>query len=108
MQVTLILRARWFCIAVMLASLLACQHPGAVSEQPSPAEQRFGTADARVQVLNRLSWGASASSIQHIEAIGADRYIDEQLKPRPALLPPAVQAQIDTMTISQRGLGELL
>src|SRR5690348_5899011 len=105
---TSIRHARSICVAVMLAALAACQNPGAVSEHSFGVEQRFPTPEARMQVLNRVSWGASASSMRHVEAVGIDRYMDEQLRPPTAVLPPAVQAQIDAMTISQQRLDELL
>jgi uncharacterized protein (DUF1800 family) len=100
--------------AVLLALLGGCQHPGSVVErdtvtqQPGITEQRLASAEARLEVLDRISWGASASSIRHIQAIGAERYIDDQLNARPAPLPAPVQAQIDALTISQRPLDELL
>ena len=100
--------------AALLALLGGCQQPGSVVEhgtvtqQSGVAEQRFASAETRLQVLDRISWGASASSIRHIQAIGAERYIDEQLSPRSVPLPAPVQAQIDALTISQRPLDELL
>jgi uncharacterized protein (DUF1800 family) len=99
------------CAVVLLVLLTACQQPDGVVEHHMLAQQaaeRFPTAQARLQVLDRISWGASASSIRHINAIGAERYIDEQLSAHSAPLPQVVQAQIDALTISQRPLDELL
>jgi uncharacterized protein (DUF1800 family) len=94
--------------AVLLILLAGCQQTGGVAGHPAAAEKRFATAEARLQLLDRLSWGASASSTRHIQAIGAERYIDEQLSARPAPLPPVIQTQIDALTISRRPLDELL
>ena len=55
----------------------------------------------QLQILNRVSWGATSSSAQQIAAIGSEPYLERQLRPGPPMLPPAVQSQIDAMTISQ-------
>ena len=65
-------------------------------------------AETRLHLLNRVTWGASTSTARQLEALGSERYIEQQLKPGPAALPPEVQAQIDAMTISQRTLDELV
>lgn len=60
-----------------------------------------------LSVINRVTWGANVSTLQRVEAIGLDRYLDQQLRPTGTSLPPAVQASIDAMTISQRTLEAL-
>ncbi len=60
-----------------------------------------GQADA-TSTLNRLTWGFNVSTIQAADGLGLERYLDQQLHPKPAPLPAPVQAQIDAMTISQR------
>jgi uncharacterized protein (DUF1800 family) len=98
------------CLAAAAAAvcvLAACQYPG---QRPSS----FGSAarsspDKELRVLNRVTWGATTSSAQQIAAVGADRYIEQQLRPsRNAALPAAVQAQIEALTISQRPLDQLI
>jgi uncharacterized protein (DUF1800 family) len=49
-------------------------------------------------LFDRLTWGISTSSAAHLQAIGADRWLAEQLHPAPdAALPAAAQAQIEAM-----------
>lgn len=49
-------------------------------------------------LLDRLTWGINASSAAHLQAVGAERWLSEQLHP-PAnsTLPASVQSQIDAM-----------
>lgn len=54
------------------------------------------------QLLNRLSWGSNPSTLQAMQTVGPDRYLDQQLRGRNAILPAAIQAQIDAMTISRQ------
>ena len=72
--------------------------PGARSGQPSD-----------LLVLQRLTWGASPSSARQISALGAQRFIEQQLQPAAtAALPAPIQAHIDQLTISQRPFDELI
>jgi hypothetical protein len=46
-------------------------------------------------LMDRLTWGVTPSSAEHLKSIGTDRWIEEQLHPqRSAGLPPSVQSQI--------------
>ncbi len=58
--------------------------------------------------LNRISWGVNTSTYQQAEKIGYSDWLEQQLHPRPAVLPAAAQAQIDAMTISQKPLPQLV
>lgn len=61
----------------------------AVAAEPSPRD---------LILLDRLSWGLNQSSVMHLQAIGAERWLQEQLHPATAVvLPEAVQAQIEAM-----------
>jgi uncharacterized protein (DUF1800 family) len=66
----------------------------------------LGTTAARAAELNprdmilidRLTWGINASSAAHFQAVGAERWLAEQLHPAPApALPEAVRNQIEAM-----------
>jgi uncharacterized protein (DUF1800 family) len=66
----------------------------------------YGTADAKagelaprdLAMLDRLTWGINASSAAHLQAIGTERWLQEQLHPGPvAALPAAAKAQIEAM-----------
>jgi hypothetical protein len=59
-------------------------------------------------LLNRITWGANASTAQRFSRLGAEAFINEQLHPQPGeRLPPAVQAQIDALKISHQPAGQL-
>ncbi len=59
-------------------------------------------------LLNRLTWGANPSSARELARMGPARYLEAQLQPaQEAALPPEAQAQVDSMTITQRPLDEL-
>src|ERR1700761_3828195 len=49
-------------------------------------------------LLDRLDWGIKTSRAAHLQAIGADRWLAEQLHPGAnAALPAAAEAQIEAM-----------
>ncbi len=49
-------------------------------------------------LMDRLTWGVSPSSAERLKAIGTDRWIEEQLRPKANVaLPPSVQSQIEAM-----------
>ena len=49
-------------------------------------------------LLDRLTWGVNASSAEHLRALGAERWLQEQLHPPAnAALPDTVKAQIEAM-----------
>ena len=56
----------------------------------------------------RISWGVNAGSARQLQQQGWDRYLQAQLHPGKAVLPPAIQAQIDAMTISQTPMDQLV
>ena len=95
-----------------LALLLAVALAGCASRKAGGADGLDTTpspiAPAQLSgALDRLSWGVNYSGYQQAEKLGYVRYLDSQLHPKAAALPPAVQAQIDAMTISQRPLDQL-
>lgn len=61
-----------------------------------PAAAEPGPRD--LLLLDRLSWGLTPSSVAHLQTLGAERWLQEQLHP-PAdvALPDAAQAQIEAM-----------
>lgn len=51
-----------------------------------------------VAMLDRLTWGVSASSVAHLQQVGGERWLQEQLHPASTqALPEAARAQIDAM-----------
>ena len=73
------------------------------------ADHRAQTSSAQdIALLERVSWGVNAGSARQVQAQGWQRYLQAQLHPGKASLPPTVQAQIDAMTISQVPLDQLV
>lgn len=106
---------RVFCFAV-LGSLAACSTaPQKISREYSPEKslppvgQNFANANISPELLlNRLTWGSNFSAYQQMQAVGMDRYLDLQLRNRAAVVPQAVQNQINALTISQKPLDQLI
>jgi uncharacterized protein (DUF1800 family) len=49
-------------------------------------------------LIDRLTWGINASTAAHFQAVGAERWLAEQLHPAPGdVLPAAARAQIEAM-----------
>jgi uncharacterized protein (DUF1800 family) len=60
-------------------------------------------------LLNRITWGQSATSAAELQALGSEAWLDRQLRPRPGDRPaPAVQAQIDTLSVALTPMAELV
>lgn len=89
--------------AIAFAALLLAGCATTTTTPPAPADPVALSA-----ALNRLTWGVSASSYQQASKIGYEAWLAQQLRPGPAVLPAAAQAQIDAMTISQKPLPQLV
>ena len=90
------------CRCAALALMLA----GCAAPRPAAPPAPTPSADAYVW-LNRLAWGANSSLVVQDGRLSYEAFLAQQLHPGPARLPPAVQAQIDAMTISQSPVVEL-
>jgi len=56
-----------------------------------------------IKLLNRITWGISASSMRRLNEIGAERYLEQQLHPNLSVsLPAPIETQIAALTIVQR------
>ena len=77
---------------------------------PAPAARAArGPETVPLAVLDRLTFGATAAEADRVKAIGLAKWLDEQLHPSAAdALPPAAQAQIDALAISQKPMALLL
>jgi uncharacterized protein (DUF1800 family) len=71
------------------------------ASQPSPVQ-----IDS-VNLLNRVTWGVNVATAQQVDRLGLERYLDQQLHPTPTPMPAVVEAQIASMTISQRSIESL-
>ncbi|MCH8618050.1 DUF1800 domain-containing protein [Undibacterium sp. TS12] len=92
--------------ASLLVLLTACsttyQQQAGDTGKPPVGKTLTQAAVPPEQLLNRLSWGSNPSTLQAMQTLGPDRYLDQQLRGRNAILPAAIQAQIDAMTISRQ------
>jgi len=82
-----------FLVAACVAAFFAAR-PADAAE---PASER-----QIIDVLNRLGFGPTAADVEHVKAIGIDRYIDEQLNPDAIAEPPELTrrlAALDTLRL---------
>jgi uncharacterized protein (DUF1800 family) len=87
---------------IIIAALCA----GAARAAP---DDGAGLSPHDLALLNRVTWGANASSAAALAAEGPDRWLRGQLRPEPGdHLPPAVAAEIDALPISHASLAELV
>ena len=76
--------------------------------QPNPRHDLALRADD-LALLNRVSWGASATSAAQLNRVGGRAWLRSQLHPWiDAPLPAEVQAQIDAMSISAKSFETLV
>ncbi|PTT18222.1 DUF1800 domain-containing protein [Acidovorax sp. HMWF029] len=61
----------------------------------------------QARLLDRVTWGNTAQGTQPLPQQGVAAYLAAQLRPPPATLPRAAQAQIDAMAITREPLPEL-
>ena len=109
------LHRRSFC-AGLACLLAACSTPtlrtpsGEATNPPLPpvGNTLSKSGITSEQLLNRLTWGNNFSATLQVQAIGMDRYLDQQLRGRYAILPTAVQAQINAMSISQQAFEPMM
>jgi uncharacterized protein (DUF1800 family) len=81
---------RWLQCAVALA--LAAGFLGTVASHAGELNPHD------LALLDRLTWGINGSSAEHLRALGAERWLQEQLHPAANVgLPDAVKAQIEAM-----------
>ena len=97
-------------LAAALAGVVLCSCAAPATPRVSSALVQAPVRPATIetfQAVNHLTWGTNTAAVEQVQGSGLDRYLNQQLHPRAAQLPPSVQAQIDAMTISQRPLLEL-
>jgi uncharacterized protein (DUF1800 family) len=92
-------------VSLAAAFLTACTTvpPAAVqSEAAVPV-----TAQATLW-LDRVTWGANDASVRALTAVGKERYLEAQLRPRDDALPPSVQSMIAGFSVAQLPLEPLV
>ena len=90
-------------MSVLLLAGCAATEPAVQAGHRAPA-----SAAQDIAMLDRVSWGVSRGSVRQLQQQGWNAWLQAQLHPRKSALPPAVQAQIDAMTISQVPLDQLV
>ena len=90
-------------MSVLLLAGCAATEPAVQAGHRAPA-----SAAQDIAMLDRVSWGVSGGSVRQLQQQGWNAWLQAQLHPRKSALPPAVQAQIDAMTISQVPLDQLV
>ena len=77
------------------------------SIKPDPGPESHPPAVDPVALLDRVSWGATGSSLQAIRSEGAQQWIAQQLRPPPdPPLPPQVSEQIAALSIQTAPMTE--
>jgi len=81
---------------------------GAILLAPQARAAALTASD--LALLNRISWGINESSVAAMQAVGREKWLNDQLHPSAArdVLPGPVQAQINAMSISQHSMIELV
>jgi uncharacterized protein (DUF1800 family) len=102
-------RIRNAALAATVCGIAACAAlvPGGAPEH-AESNRPIDNGRERLQLLNRVTWGASPASARQIAAIGSERFLDQQLHPASPSLPREIQIQIEAMTISQRPVADLV
>ncbi|HSW18678.1 MAG TPA: DUF1800 domain-containing protein [Ramlibacter sp.] len=88
--------------ATMLIGVMALLAGCGTSPRATPPVARAALTPEEIAMVERLTWSADAATLQAAQSLGFEGYIRQQLRPGPAPLPDAAQAQIAAMTISQR------
>ena len=79
-------QASWLALAAIVALPAA---PQAIAAELAPRD---------IAMLDRLTWGVSASSAAHLQQVGVERWLQEQLHPTAVtVLPEVARAQIEAM-----------
>ena len=87
-----------------LALLIGCAVPSVAEKSTSSLSNAQAYA-----LANRLTWGATTSTVASLQTIGSEAFLAAQLRPGQANeLPAEVQAQIDSMRIVQVPLVNLV
>jgi uncharacterized protein (DUF1800 family) len=78
------------------------------SRGPEPSEPARDLSAEELMLLNRVTWGANASSARQMAATSTERWLERQLRPpKGDDLPAEAKATVAAMTITQRPMREL-
>ncbi len=106
--------------SLILSSMTACNtmdapKPVAIAQQSAPLRLPLPMSSTLVEaktdmtlLLNRLTWGANASSQAQLQTLGIANYLQQQLQGPVQALPASVQAQIDALSISTKPFASMM
>ncbi|NEX64864.1 DUF1800 domain-containing protein [Noviherbaspirillum galbum] len=100
-------RMPWLSLPIALAALAGCASQPSRPAGGTPPDFAIPAASL-LPALNRVTWGASTSTYKEAQAVSFNRYLQQQLHPANARLPAAIDAQIRSMTITQRPMDQLV
>src|SRR5882762_5365939 len=93
--------------ALTLAGIASGCSSTAPAAQAAPEPASHPATLDQYALLDRVSWGATASSLRAIRSKGTKRWLDEQLHPRPdAALPPQVARSIASLSIESASMSQ--
>ncbi|KAB8046166.1 DUF1800 family protein [Janthinobacterium rivuli] len=95
-------------LSLFLLAGCAATGPAVQSDHRAQASPAQTSSAQDVAMLERVSWGVNGGSVRQLQAQGWNAWLQAQLHPGKAVLPPAISAQIDAMTISQVPLDQLV
>jgi len=95
-------RRRFLVWAALPAALL-----GACASTQAPPQ--FREPDGLFRAVNRIGWGATQAQLDQATQLGWSGYVELQLRADPkAALAPAVQTQLDGLSISRREMSSIV
>lgn len=92
------LAASWLCTALVL---VACATAPVGTNSLDGLGALANDPVARIRILDRMTWGATASAQQQLSQKGLAPWLQAQLKPHPTPLPAQAQAAVAALNISQ-------
>lgn len=97
-------------LSAWLYALMACTAQTSLSpESAATPTLHLGTPVDPIKLLNRVTWGSNSAGMQQLTALGAERFLANQLRPgKSGGLPAPIQAQIEAMTITQQPMEQLV
>ena len=98
-----------FAVAPVLSLVSGCAAPGLTRRSDiSPTAPAATLASGDIALVNRVAWGASATTAADFARRGRRDWLASQLHPAPAPLPVEVQALIDATSIATTPFATLV
>ncbi|KAF0811787.1 hypothetical protein IGB42_03804 [Andreprevotia sp. IGB-42] len=80
----------------------------ATSAIAAPLTAPLTDAQRALHALNRLGYGPAPGDVQRVQAMGVERYIDQQLHPEKMALPPVLAQKLTALQRAAPAPGEML